>query len=145
MPQLIDRLAADGHRVVLTAAPDPDEIALIEAILGKAKSRPLNLAGKLSIKELGALTARATLFVGVDSMPMHLAAAMGTPTRGRSSGRAARPSGGRGTSRSRVVTQRAYLPSLRPRRLRRRQGERLPDAALRSKRCTRRRGAARAA
>jgi len=77
---LIDRLAADGHRIVLTAAPDPDEIALIEAILGKAKSRPLNLAGKLSIKELGALAAQATLFVGVDSMPMHLAAAMGTPT-----------------------------------------------------------------
>ena len=39
----------------------------------------MNLAGKLSIKELGALTARARLFVGVDSMPMHLAAAMGTP------------------------------------------------------------------
>jgi heptosyltransferase-3 len=77
---LIDRLAADGHRIVLTAAPDPDEIALIEAILGKTKSRPLNLAGKLSIKELGALVAQATLFVGVDSMPMHLAAAMGTPT-----------------------------------------------------------------
>jgi heptosyltransferase-3 len=77
---LIDRLAADGHRIVLTAAPDPDEIALIEEILGKAKTRPLNLAGKLSIKELGALAAQAALFVGVDSMPMHLAAAMGTPT-----------------------------------------------------------------
>ncbi|HYR34474.1 MAG TPA: glycosyltransferase family 9 protein, partial [Burkholderiales bacterium] len=33
-----------------------------------------------SLKELGALTARARLFIGVDSMPMHLAAAMGTPT-----------------------------------------------------------------
>ena len=40
----------------------------------------MNLAGKLSLKELGALTARARLFIGVDSMPMHLAAAMGTPT-----------------------------------------------------------------
>jgi heptosyltransferase-3 len=39
----------------------------------------VNLAGKLSIKELGALTASARLFFGVDSMPMHLAAAMGTP------------------------------------------------------------------
>ena len=39
-----------------------------------------DLAGQLSIKELGALTARAKLFIGVDSMPMHLAAAMGTPT-----------------------------------------------------------------
>jgi heptosyltransferase-3 len=78
--QLIDRLAADGHRVVITAAPDADELLLIEEIVAKARSRPLNLAGKLSIKELGALAGRAALFVGVDSMPMHLAAAMGTPT-----------------------------------------------------------------
>jgi heptosyltransferase-3 len=47
--------------------------------LMKAGSKPLNLAGQLSIKELGALAARARLFVGVDSMPMHLACAMGTP------------------------------------------------------------------
>ena len=76
--ELIDRLAA-GHRVVLTAAPDPDEMLLIGQILSRAKSKPLSLAGNLSIKELGALTARARLFIGVDSMPMHLAAAMGTP------------------------------------------------------------------
>jgi len=77
---LIERFAADGHQVVITAAPDPDEMAFIQLILGKARSKPLDLAGKLSIKELGALAGRATLFVGVDSMPMHLAAAMGTPT-----------------------------------------------------------------
>jgi heptosyltransferase-3 len=76
--ELIDRLAADGHRVVLTSAPD--EVAFIEHIVKQTASRPLSLAGKLSIKELGALTRRAKLFVGVDSMPMHLAAAMGTPT-----------------------------------------------------------------
>ncbi len=76
---LIDRLAS-SHRIVLTAAPEPGELSLIENILSKTKSNPVNLAGKLSVKELGALTARARLFVGVDSMPMHLAAAMGTPT-----------------------------------------------------------------
>jgi heptosyltransferase-3 len=76
--ELIDRLAAEGHNVVLTSAPD--EIGFIEQILEKARSKPVSLAGKLSIKELGALTARARLFIGVDSMPMHLAAAMGTPT-----------------------------------------------------------------
>jgi heptosyltransferase III len=78
--ELIDRLAAQGHRVVLTAAPDPAEMQVIEQILAKTKSAPLNLAGRLSLKELGALAARAKLFVGVDSMPMHLAAAMGTPS-----------------------------------------------------------------
>jgi heptosyltransferase-3 len=75
---LIDRLSP-AHRVVVTAAPEPDEMALIERILSQTKSKPVNLAGKLSIKELGALTGRARLFIGVDSMPMHLAAAMGTP------------------------------------------------------------------
>lgn len=75
---LIDRLAAH-RRVVLTAAPDPAERALIDDIRGRAKAEVLDLAGRLSLKELGALTARAALFVGVDSMPMHLAAAMGTP------------------------------------------------------------------
>jgi heptosyltransferase-3 len=75
---LADRLAGEGHRVVMTSAPD--ETPFIDEILGKMHSQPVNLAGKLSLKELGALTARARLFVGVDSMPMHLAAAMGVPT-----------------------------------------------------------------
>jgi len=76
--QLADRLAGEGHPVVLTSAPN--ETAFIDEIIGQAASKPLNLAGQLSLKELGALTARARLFIGVDSMPMHLAAAMETPT-----------------------------------------------------------------
>jgi heptosyltransferase-3 len=76
--ELIDRLIAEGSRVVVTAGPDSAEQELIRQIILKTNSEPL-LAGDLSIKELGALTARARLFVGVDSMPMHLAAAMGTP------------------------------------------------------------------
>lgn len=75
---LIDWLAA-RHRVVLTASPEPDEMSFIGKIISKTKANLVNLAGKLSIKELGALTGRARLFFGVDSMPMHLAAAMGTP------------------------------------------------------------------
>jgi heptosyltransferase-3 len=76
--ELIDRLSR-SHRIVITAAPEPAELSLIGKILSHAKATPLNLAGKLSIKELGALTAGARLFIGVDSMPMHLAAAMRTP------------------------------------------------------------------
>ncbi len=78
--ELIDRLAADGLQVVLTAAPDAQEMRLIEDILKRTSAKAVNLAGKLSIKQLGAVAARAKLFIGVDSMPMHLAAAMGTPT-----------------------------------------------------------------
>jgi heptosyltransferase-3 len=78
--ELADRLAGEGLQVVLTAAPETAELDLITHIFSLCKVKPINLAGKLSIKELGALTARARLFIGVDSMPMHLAAAMGTPT-----------------------------------------------------------------
>ena len=75
---LADRLAAEGHRIVFTAAPD--ETHLVDEIVERMTSQAINLAGKLSLKELGALAARAKLFIGVDSMPMHLAAAMGVPT-----------------------------------------------------------------
>jgi ADP-heptose:LPS heptosyltransferase len=39
-----------------------------------------NLCGKLSLPELGALLGDASLFVGVDSGPAHIAAASGVPT-----------------------------------------------------------------
>ena len=80
MAQLVERLHAEGWPVVLTAAPEPAEAQMIGDIL-KHVSRPVaaNLAGQLSLKELAALSARARLFVGVDSAPMHIAAAVGTP------------------------------------------------------------------
>jgi len=78
--KLIDRFAAEGHQVVLTSAGDPAELDMVGKIVALSKAKTISLAGTLSVKELGALTARARLFVGVDSMPMHLAAAMGTPT-----------------------------------------------------------------
>ena len=77
--ELIDWLAARGEKVVLTAAPDTEEISLVNEIVGLARSPVLNLAGNLSVKELVALIARAKLSVCVDSMPMHVASAVGTP------------------------------------------------------------------
>src|SRR5439155_292229 len=88
--ELIDRFASEGHQVVLTSAGDPAELDMVQKIVALAKAKTISLAGTLSIKELGALTARARLFVGVDSMPMHLAAAMGTPTSRRGEGWGAR-------------------------------------------------------
>ena len=76
---LIDRLHARGECVVMTAAPDEREVALVAAILGRCARAPVDLSGELSLKMLAALTRRARLFVGVDSAPMHIAAAMGTP------------------------------------------------------------------
>ena len=82
---LCDALAAKGLPIVLTSAPDANEKALIAAVQAARApgARPaLDLSGQLSLKELAALAARARLFLGVDSAPMHIAAAMGTPTVG---------------------------------------------------------------
>ncbi len=76
---LIDALALRGERLVLTAAPDARELDYVSRIVSLCKSKPANLAGKLSLKGLAALTAKAKLFIGVDSAPMHMACAMGTP------------------------------------------------------------------
>jgi heptosyltransferase-3 len=57
----------------------PRETELADAIRAQCRVAPLNLAGQLSIKALGALIAKARFFFGVDSAPMHLAAAVGTP------------------------------------------------------------------
>jgi heptosyltransferase-3 len=77
--ELMRCLEGAGERVVVTCAPDAGEMEFMEAMLGQAGPRVVNLAGQLSLKELGALAQRARLFVGVDSAPMHIAAAMGTP------------------------------------------------------------------
>ena len=78
--ELILLLGKQGDRVVLTAAPTPDEREMIAAIKTQLKAPVIDLTGSLSLKELAALTAKARAFVGVDSAPMHMAAAMQTPT-----------------------------------------------------------------
>jgi heptosyltransferase-3 len=77
--KVLDHLAQRGLAVVLTAAPDARESALADAILRHAGSRCIDLRGQLSLEELGAAIAGAEVFFGVDSVPMHIAAAVGTP------------------------------------------------------------------
>ena len=76
---LLDRLAADGWPLVLSGAPDAAERALVDAIRTAMRARAIDLAGALTLPELAALTGAARLFIGVDTAPMHIAAAMGTP------------------------------------------------------------------
>ena len=77
--QLCDALGKRGLPLVLTCAPEAQERELVAAVRAAAKAPLIDLSGALNLKELAALTARARLFVGVDSAPMHIAAAMGTP------------------------------------------------------------------
>lgn len=76
---LIDQLQAAGERVLVTAAPAPAERDCVRRILSTVKSPVVDLSGQLNLKQLAALTRRAKCFVGVDSAPMHIAAAMHTP------------------------------------------------------------------
>ena len=80
MTALIAGLQAEGHRIVLSAAPDAAEMALLRRIVAPLGTPPLDLSGRLSLKQLAALVARARLFIGMDSVPMHIAAAMQTPS-----------------------------------------------------------------
>lgn len=76
--QLVNR----GQHLVFSGAPGAAEEGLVAAIVAALPAAPgkvVNLAGQLALKDLAALAGRARAFVGVDSAPMHIAAAMGTP------------------------------------------------------------------
>ncbi|MFG1175475.1 putative lipopolysaccharide heptosyltransferase III [Erwiniaceae bacterium CAU 1747] len=78
----VQALLDDGQKVVLTSGPDSKEKAMVAGIIGRLTSREgvLSLAGKLTLTQLAALIDGARLFIGVDSVPMHMAAALQTPT-----------------------------------------------------------------
>ena len=67
---LADRLSRDGLRTVLVGGPE-------DAALSNGDA--LDLIGKISLGETAAIIQRCRLFVGNDSAPLHLAAAVGTP------------------------------------------------------------------
>ena len=76
---IADWLAEEtGCPVVLTGSPD--EMPLVQEVIDHMKTRPVNLAGATTLRQLAAIIGRSALFVCNDSSPMHLAVAMNTPT-----------------------------------------------------------------
>lgn len=72
-----------GHALVLCGAPEEAEASEFAAegwreVAGDA-APVVNLCGRLTPRESAAVFSRAKIFVGHDSGPMHLAAAVGTP------------------------------------------------------------------
>ncbi|MDP8921511.1 MAG: glycosyltransferase family 9 protein, partial [Chloroflexota bacterium] len=67
-----------GAQLVLTGGPA--EAALVERIAAGLAPRPPTLAGQTTLGQLAALFERCALVLGGDSGPLHLAAAVGTPT-----------------------------------------------------------------
>lgn len=76
---LINKLHNAGHTVVLSAAPDANEKAFVQAIQQQLEQPVVDLSGQLTLTEMAVLTRHAQCFVGMDSVPMHIAAAMNTP------------------------------------------------------------------
>ncbi|TAN05492.1 MAG: lipopolysaccharide heptosyltransferase family protein [Rhodanobacteraceae bacterium] len=76
---IADHAARALHmRVVLTGGPSMAERRLGDAILARAKTQPLDLIGRDTLKRALALYQRATLVLAPDSGPMHMANAVGT-------------------------------------------------------------------
>ncbi|WP_305909990.1 putative lipopolysaccharide heptosyltransferase III [Methylomarinum sp. Ch1-1] len=77
--QVIDALKDAGHCVVVISGPAEKEVEYVEAILHKVRNSVINLSGQLSLNETGALIKFADCFLGLDSVAMHVAAAVNTP------------------------------------------------------------------
>lgn len=77
--ELAARLHADGVHVVLAGGPDDAEA--IADIKSKLTFKPVEAYGRTQgLGQLAALIANASILVCVDSAPMHLGIAVGTPT-----------------------------------------------------------------
>jgi lipopolysaccharide heptosyltransferase II len=74
---LIERF--DAH-VVLVGGKD--DLPLCEEVAARIPRGATVVAGKTSLKQTGALIEMSALFVGNDSCPLHIAAAVGTPAVG---------------------------------------------------------------
>lgn len=63
--------------ILLGAASDQP---LVHKIMQNSQGDIINLAGKTNLKELAAVVQKINLFIGGDTGPLHIAAAVGTPT-----------------------------------------------------------------
>lgn len=85
MAEVIRWLLGKGVTVIVTSSPDQKEITKVKGILSllhpltNRDSTLLDLTGKTTIKQLAAISKVSDLFLGVDSAPMHIASAVGTP------------------------------------------------------------------
>jgi len=70
---LIDRYGA-----VVVLAGSAGDVDFVRRIASSMKSKPIEAVGTTSLRQLLALCEKSDLFLGVDSGPVHMAAAMGT-------------------------------------------------------------------
>jgi heptosyltransferase III len=77
--EVIQALSNDGWPVIVSGGGSEQELTLVGNIMSRVHSpRVHSLAGQLTLNTLAALIDGARLFIGVDSVPMHMAAALQT-------------------------------------------------------------------
>ncbi|MBF0436402.1 MAG: putative lipopolysaccharide heptosyltransferase III [Magnetococcales bacterium] len=69
-----------GLRVVLTCADVPGEIRYVSEMMANVDTAPVVLGGRLNLQEMAALLKRAAWYIGVDTAPSHMAAALDIPS-----------------------------------------------------------------
>jgi len=77
MRALVKALLQRGEKVVVAASADAWEQGFVKAIVEGTQA--INLAGKLSLKELAALIEMSKALISVDSVSLHMASALKTP------------------------------------------------------------------
>ena len=77
---LVHMLTNKGFKVVLTSGPNQYEVDYVNFIEEGINDEVVNLSGKTTLISLAALISKASLFIGVDSVASHIAAAVDTPS-----------------------------------------------------------------
>ncbi|PKF61274.1 ADP-heptose--LPS heptosyltransferase I [Psychromonas sp. psych-6C06] len=77
-----DYAVAQGFQVILCGSPAPRERTLGEQIERLMQTRPSNLIGKTSLKQLTAIIKKSALLLAPDSGPAHIATTQSTPVIG---------------------------------------------------------------
>jgi ADP-heptose:LPS heptosyltransferase len=79
---LVARRLVDGAGAVVAVTGSRGEAALAREVCEAAEREVWDVAGRLDLRELVALLARASVLVSNDSGPVHLASALGVPVLG---------------------------------------------------------------
>lgn len=65
--------------VLLTTSSDPKEVRMVEEIASHCQQKPFQLPQPVNLQAYAYLTSKASMFFGIDSAPMHIAASTDTP------------------------------------------------------------------
>lgn len=76
--KLGDMIIQKGSKVVLIGGNEKEYLECSNTVSSKMKNKPINLTGKISLKQLGAFFKVCRLLISCDSGPVHIADAVGT-------------------------------------------------------------------